>query len=107
LPESAASSSGDIPGVTESLVTGVYEGWSFRGGVPNPDALFLNDPGKAADTLDGQTITVFGPNGATTDYSIHDGGYYQDGSDKPTDPKTLNGQEFQINPSCKTSSGCT
>lgn len=92
-----------LPAIAESLITGVYEGWSFRGGVPNPDALFLNDPGKAASTLDGNTITVFGPKGASTDYSVHDGGYYQAGSNTAIDPNQLMGKEFALKPSCANS----
>jgi hypothetical protein len=86
----------------EANITGVYEGWSFRDWVPNPDALFLQDPAKAAVTLDGYNITVFGPKDSSTDYSIHDGNYYPSGSNKPVDQDTLNGSEFQIAPSCKT-----
>jgi hypothetical protein len=39
---------------------------------------------KAATTLDGYSITVFGPKGAT-DYSVHNGNYYPADSNKPID----------------------
>jgi hypothetical protein len=95
-----------LPGVAEAKITGVYEGWSFRGGIPNPEALLIQDPSKAATTLDGQTITVYGAKGATTTYSVHDGNYYQVGSDKPVDPNTLKGKEFEIRLKCSSNPNC-
>lgn len=96
-----------ITGIAESRITGVFEGFSFRGGTPNLEALFIHDPAKAAVTLEGQTITVFGPKGATTEYSVHDGNYYLNGSDKPVDASTLNGKEFEIKPQCTPENSCT
>lgn len=80
----------------EMQITGVQEGSIF-----NPDALSIADPAKAAITLDGQTINVFGPNGATTEFSVHDGNFYQNGSDKPWDFKKLHGAKFEIKPPCR------
>ncbi len=90
----------EVVKVAETNITGVYEGWSFRNWMPNPDALFLEDPAKAAVTLDGFGITVFGPKGASADYTIRGGNYYQTGSDKPVDPSAFKGAEFTVKPGC-------
>jgi hypothetical protein len=85
----------------DASITGVSEGWRFTGGVPNPFATTISDPQKAAVTLDGETITVYGAKGSVTDYTVHDGNYYPNGSDKPVDPSTLKGADFDIKQSCK------
>jgi hypothetical protein len=54
------------------------------------------DPAKAAMTLDGYKIDVFGPNGRVDVYTVRDGQYFLNGSNTPTDPSKLRGARFDI-----------
>ena len=82
-----------LTGIGESFLSQFA---NFAGAGPGYGTLFILDPAKAAVTLDGESIDVFGAKGRVDVYDVKDGQYFPRGSDQPTDPEKMKGSEFEI-----------